>query len=39
MQLYETLPDKSIIRRVNEIFYRKVYEHPCLSLFFQAVLT
>lgn len=37
MKLYETLPDKSIIRRVNEIFYRKVYEHPWLSRFFKSV--
>ena len=34
LQLYESLPDKNIIFRVNERFYKKVYEHPWLSKFF-----
>lgn len=36
MKIYETLQDREIIKKVNEIFYEKVYEHPWLSLFFQA---
>ena len=35
--MYHTLRDKSIIRKVNQAFYDKVYDHEWLSRFFQAV--
>ncbi len=37
MKVYENLRDKEIIRKVNEVFYEKVYEHPWLSLYFKDV--
>ena len=37
MDLYNELTDKNIIRKINDRFYEKVYEHPWLSQFFAAV--
>ena len=37
MDLYNTLPRKSIVREVCEIFYEKVYDHEWISLFFKDV--
>ena len=37
MSVYESLPDKKIIKAVNKLFYEKVYKHPWLSLYFEAV--
>ena len=37
MDLYNTLPRKSIIREVCEIFYEKVYDHEWISRFFKDV--
>ncbi|MCB0390394.1 MAG: group 1 truncated hemoglobin [Bdellovibrionales bacterium] len=37
MDLYQRLPDKNIIKIVNDLFYDKVYEHPWLSLFFEGI--
>lgn len=37
MKLYDQLTDKSVVLRVNKAFYKKVYEHPWLSQYFQAV--
>lgn len=37
MNVYDQLENKSVIYRVNEIFYEKVYKHPWLSLYFQDI--
>ncbi|NQZ02012.1 MAG: group 1 truncated hemoglobin [Bdellovibrionales bacterium] len=34
MKIYDQLEDPNVVRRVNEIFYEKVYNHPWISQFF-----
>ncbi len=37
MSLYDDLKDRTVIKRVNELFYEKVYNHPWLSKYFESV--
>lgn len=37
MNLYDSLKDKDIIQKTNEVFYDKVYKHPWLSQYFHEV--
>ena len=37
MKVYDQLHDKGIVRRVNDLFYDKVYDHPWLSLYFEDI--
>lgn len=37
MSIYDELEDKDIIKKVNKIFYDKVYSHPWLKLFFEDI--
>ena len=37
MSIYDELEDKDIIKKVNKIFYDKVYSHPWLKLFFKDI--
>lgn len=34
MDIYSNLKEKSIIRKINELFYEKVYEHQWLAKYF-----
>lgn len=37
MSVYDELPDKKIVLRVNERFYEKIYDHSWFSKYFQKV--
>ncbi|MCB0419847.1 MAG: group 1 truncated hemoglobin [Bdellovibrionales bacterium] len=37
MNVYDSLTDKDIVRKVNEIFYDKIYDHPWMSLYFKEI--
>lgn len=37
MNLYDELTDKNIVKKINDLFYEKVYKHPWLSQFFATI--